>query len=164
MLFRSVSANNFRLTGSSPALDYGTTSLNGYSLPAKDLDNNDRIQNDVVDLGAYEFNAPISATFYARASGYWDQQSTWSYSVGGAQADRLPGELDTIIIDGFEVTVRSSTDSGTIELNNQNTGTGLKITSGTLTVHGTVELQKQTGEDTPINLSVTNPGGLVVVQ
>jgi parallel beta-helix repeat protein/YD repeat-containing protein len=50
--FVSSLANNFHLQAGSPAIDTGTSSA---SLPAKDLDGFPRIENGIVDIGAYEF-------------------------------------------------------------------------------------------------------------
>jgi len=50
--FVSASANNFHLQSGSPAIDAGN---NSPSLPPKDLDGFPRIENNIVDIGAYEF-------------------------------------------------------------------------------------------------------------
>jgi predicted outer membrane repeat protein len=59
-LFADVAAGNFRLTSTSPCINAGNNS----EVPAgitTDLDGNSRIVNDIVDMGAYEYQGVITA-------------------------------------------------------------------------------------------------------
>jgi len=65
-LFIDASAGNFRLATNSPCINSGNNAaLNANS----DLDDNARVKGGVVDIGAYEFQAPGSVISYA-----WLQQ------------------------------------------------------------------------------------------
>lgn len=48
--------NDFRLTKSSPCIDYGRTEVPGFTFPSLDLAGNQRVFNGIIDLGTYEFN------------------------------------------------------------------------------------------------------------
>lgn len=60
--FADTTANNFRLTGNSVALNAGTADTTGMSqwLGALDLDGNNRFYASTIDLGCYEFQANVA--------------------------------------------------------------------------------------------------------
>lgn len=62
-LFVNASADNFRLTSSSPCIDSGV--LFNWMYQANDLDGNPRIIGDSVDIGAYEFTPDFWCSFFA---------------------------------------------------------------------------------------------------
>jgi len=85
-LFVDAEHGDFRLQGASPCIDMGN---NKYVVGETDLRGNARIQNDVVDLGAYEYtlprelgNVPVEGTDVAvpvewlGAYGYVDEDAT----------------------------------------------------------------------------------------
>ncbi len=55
-LFQDAENVNYRLDACSPAVDAGTPDPSGLGLPEVDLDGNPRIVNEIIDLGAYEYN------------------------------------------------------------------------------------------------------------
>jgi hypothetical protein len=65
-LFINEAAGNFRLQPNSPCINAGR---NAYAPAGPDLDRNPRIMGGSVDVGAYEFQSPLSAISYA-----WLQQ------------------------------------------------------------------------------------------
>lgn len=99
----------------------------------------------IVGFSAFE-NANAVTTFYSRATGNWNSNSTWSTTgFGGSAASRTPGSAagDIVIISGrtvtFNATPANSITSITIDQSN-NTGADSKLTlttaSTTLTCSG----------------------------
>lgn len=58
-MFLDAENNNFALNFNSPAYNKGTIDTTGLLLPEFDLRGNDRIIDDTLDIGAYEFNHTI---------------------------------------------------------------------------------------------------------
>ena len=65
-LFVDYAAGNLRLQSNSPCINTGN---NSYATTATDLDGNSRIAGGTVDIGAFEFQTPVSMISYA-----WLQQ------------------------------------------------------------------------------------------
>ncbi|HET9791867.1 MAG TPA: choice-of-anchor D domain-containing protein, partial [Candidatus Angelobacter sp.] len=63
-LLTDVSVSNLHLQPLSPAIDTGNNTA-PVALPATDLDGNPRINNAVVDMGAFEFQGTTTTTFSA---------------------------------------------------------------------------------------------------
>ena len=61
-LFVDAAARDFHLQSNSPCINAGA---NGYVATATDLDGNPRIAGGTVDVGAYEFQSPLSVISYA---------------------------------------------------------------------------------------------------
>jgi predicted outer membrane repeat protein len=57
--YADSSIADFSLKAGSPCINKGTASLSGITLPALDLSGNTRIQDAVVDMGAFEFAPPV---------------------------------------------------------------------------------------------------------
>lgn len=57
-LFINVSTSDYHLSSTSPAIDKGTTSLASQNAPIMDIEGLARPQNNLFDIGAYEFNSP----------------------------------------------------------------------------------------------------------
>lgn len=55
-LFVNATGGDYRLIGTSPAIDAGAASLNGVLAPTNDLDGTARPQGNATDVGAYESN------------------------------------------------------------------------------------------------------------
>lgn len=85
--FKSVSTDNYRLNGYSPAVNIGSNSLNTTST---DLDGNARIFNaGIIDLGPYEYQStdtslPVKTqTMYVKKGGAGTKDgSSWANAVG----------------------------------------------------------------------------------
>ncbi|MBZ0179866.1 MAG: right-handed parallel beta-helix repeat-containing protein, partial [Melioribacteraceae bacterium] len=54
-LFVDSSKNDFHLLPASPAIDSGTQDTSSLHLPSADFDNNNRIYNNRIDMGCYEY-------------------------------------------------------------------------------------------------------------
>jgi len=63
--FVAPQEGNFRINYSGSAFNSGTSQLPTYPLPAFDLDQLPRITHKIPDIGAYEFNGPVSVESYA---------------------------------------------------------------------------------------------------
>jgi hypothetical protein len=61
-LFVNLAGGDFHLQSSSPCINSGN---NAYMTDAIDLDGNQRVQGGTVDIGAYEYQTPVSQTSYA---------------------------------------------------------------------------------------------------
>jgi len=59
-LFLEIGRDNFHISDYSPCINAGTPDTIGLNIPEFDLDNNPRIYDDIIDLGAYEWNPTIS--------------------------------------------------------------------------------------------------------
>ncbi len=59
-LFTNASLNDYSLTSASPAIDGGLNNYAQYFGITKDLNDNDRIFNGTVDIGAYEYQSTLS--------------------------------------------------------------------------------------------------------
>jgi hypothetical protein len=57
--FADSSIIDYSLKAGSPCINKGTASLSGVTLPARDLAGNPRIQDAVVDMGAFEYAPPV---------------------------------------------------------------------------------------------------------
>ena len=51
-------ANFYQLSENSPCIDAGTPDTLGLNIPPMDLVGNERVWNDIIDMGCYEFGAP----------------------------------------------------------------------------------------------------------
>ncbi|HEX2868317.1 MAG TPA: choice-of-anchor Q domain-containing protein [Ignavibacteriales bacterium] len=63
-LFADTLNNDFRLRASSPCVNAGKTDTTGLQLPAEDLAGNYRIWYGRIDIGAYEYGAPVLNSVY----------------------------------------------------------------------------------------------------
>ena len=65
--FENAASGDFHLLSDSPCIDAGTNTISGYEFPIEDMDGNYRIWDGdgnstaLVDIGAYEYGAPVSA-------------------------------------------------------------------------------------------------------
>jgi len=77
--------------------------------------------NDAGGINHYTFQYNMSpTTLYARNSGAWSNEDTWSTTgVGSAKCDCKPGTLSDVLIDGFDVTM-STTNATISDLTVQN--------------------------------------------
>jgi hypothetical protein len=66
-LFVNLAGGNLRLQPNSPCINGGK---NDYTSSLTDLDGNPRIKGGTVDMGAYEFQTPVSAISYAWLQNY----------------------------------------------------------------------------------------------
>ena len=66
-LFVDAAAGDFRLQTNSPCINAGA---NAYATTATDLDGNPRVAGGTVDVGAYEFEQPLSVISYAWLQSY----------------------------------------------------------------------------------------------
>ncbi len=78
-LFVDYAGGNLRLYRNSPCINAGR---NAYVSLATDLDGNPRIVGGTVDVGAYEFQSPLSAISYA-----WLQQYSFAINASTDSAD-----------------------------------------------------------------------------
>lgn len=58
--YKDALNNDFRLHINSPCINVGTPDTTGLFLPEYDLNNEERIRDNIVDIGAYEYQAGIS--------------------------------------------------------------------------------------------------------
>lgn len=58
-IFINTPSGNYRLDSTSPCINAGTIDTTGLNLPSIDLDNNKRIWQGRVDIGAYEYGSPL---------------------------------------------------------------------------------------------------------
>ena len=94
-----ISATNLQLQLSSVAANGGSnTAYNAVSGPATDLAGNSRIQNDVIDIGAYESTLPADLTLllYARPSTQY-ADATGNIVIDVAEVNSAPSS-GTIVI------------------------------------------------------------------
>lgn len=54
-LFKDITSNNFTLQNSSPCINAGSISISGLYLPAFDINWQERVNNSLIDIGAYEY-------------------------------------------------------------------------------------------------------------
>lgn len=59
-LFNDPAMHDYSLQQFSPCINTGTTDTSGMSLPAFDLSMNPRIIHGIIDMGAYEYDGPLS--------------------------------------------------------------------------------------------------------
>jgi hypothetical protein len=78
-LFVDQASGNLRLQSNSPCINAGN---NSYVTNATDLDSNPRIAGGTVDIGAYEFQSPVSQISYA-----WLQQFNLPINLATDTAD-----------------------------------------------------------------------------
>ncbi|MDR0438262.1 MAG: S8 family serine peptidase [Bacteroidales bacterium] len=55
---------NYRLKAGSPCINTGNTGISNPGLPSTDFDGNDRVYDDAVDMGAFEWNNEVTITYY----------------------------------------------------------------------------------------------------
>jgi hypothetical protein len=60
--FTDTLNGNFQLKWGSPCINMGDTDTSGLNLPSMDLAGNQRIYEGRIDIGAYEFNQPLSSS------------------------------------------------------------------------------------------------------
>src|SRR5258708_39485659 len=87
----------------------------------------------------------FSTTYYSRATGNWNSNTTWSLSSGGGSVGVgvFPGAADAVIIErGFTVTVNTNSACTSVQIGGPNTGTNaagtLSVGAFTLTVSGNI--------------------------
>jgi len=111
-LFVDYAGGNLRLQSNSPCINAGN---NAYVVGSTDLDGNPRIVGGTVDMGAYEYQTPVSMISYA-----WLQQYGLPISTN----------TDTADLDGTGMNVYQDWIAG---LNPTNALSVLKMTSATAT-------------------------------
>ncbi|MBC8082283.1 MAG: T9SS type A sorting domain-containing protein, partial [Hymenobacter sp.] len=124
-----VSTANFRLLGTSPAINRGVNNL----LPATDLDGNPRLVGPLPDLGAYELNPTVAAATTAWLGGGttdWNTAANWSAGVpaGTFDASISANAAPYPVIAGNAAVLNLSIG----------TGASLTMSGGTLNVKGNV--------------------------
>jgi hypothetical protein len=107
----------------------------------------------------------VPQTYYAIANGDWTNPSNWSLSPGGAAANAVPDELDTVVISGYEITITGSIVCSYVNIKATNGNTRLLIDGGQalLTVKGTLAMTKEYSDSTVEVLTARNDGRIVVI-
>ncbi|MBX7125268.1 MAG: T9SS type A sorting domain-containing protein [Cyclobacteriaceae bacterium] len=96
----------------------------------------------------------VGTTYYSRASGTWNTNSTWSVAgYGGAAATSFPTGGDVALIQGYDITVSSAQSAAQIDVNAATANTSLTVDNATLTVNGQLSL---------INSGSAFTGGIVI--
>ena len=96
-----------------------------------------------------------AATYYSRATGNWNINTTWSNTSGGAAvtAGSFPVAGDAVIIEGgFTVTVNVSSACASVQLGH----TGATASAGTLTFSGTSTLTVSGAVSVGNNIAASN--------
>lgn len=137
-LFVDLAAGDLRLSGDSPCINAG---LNAYVTSADDLDGNPRVAGGTVDMGAYEYQFPLSTISYA-----WLQQ--YGLPTDGS-ADDLDPDSDA----------HSTWQEWKAWTNPTNQLSVLRMLSATPQTNGTVvRWQSVTGQSYELERA-THPGG-----
>jgi hypothetical protein len=90
-LFIDAARGDYHLQGGSPVIDRGDNTAP--ALPATDLDGNPRIINDVVDMGAYEYQGSMPCD--ANGDGHVDRRDAWELALYlWRDGEPLPGDAD----------------------------------------------------------------------
>jgi len=125
---------------------------------------NDWITDLISYTKSFVVNVIEPLQYYAISSGSWNDPSIWSFTSGGFSANAVPSQWDKVTIDGYSITVDEDTQSGPIELLNQNPGTKLLVTNGTFKVFGEIHIKKVTGIGNRVNFNVEDAARLEVLQ
>ncbi|WP_188459334.1 T9SS type A sorting domain-containing protein [Psychroflexus planctonicus] len=59
-LFSDLNSDDFSLQNTSPCIDSGIPDTSGLNIPDLDIVGNPRIDNNIIDMGAFEFQQPLS--------------------------------------------------------------------------------------------------------
>ncbi len=152
-LFFNPSANNYHLQTGSPCIDTGSN-IAVPSWLTTDIEGNPRILNGVVDMGAYEYSAPLPTTI----------------SITSSQNPSTYGQVVTFTA---IVTSSSSTPTGTVQFDIDNAAFGTPVTmvNGSATSGATSSLSVSDhtvtaiySGDTSFNSSIGTLSGGQVVQ
>ena len=66
--FTNLSSNDFSLLETSPSIDSGIPDTSGFNIPEEDVLENPRVVNAIIDIGAVEFQDPLSNEEFDRSS------------------------------------------------------------------------------------------------
>ena len=107
-LFTNSGANDFSLQTTSPAIDKGNPITTGLNIPATDILGNTRVDNSIVDIGAIEFQHPVTNYTITTSS---------NPSIGGNTSG------GGIFVSGSNVTVSATPNTGYTFINWTENGT-----------------------------------------
>ena len=107
-LFTNSGANDFSLQTTSPAIDKGNPITTGLNIPATDILGNTRVDNSIVDMGAIEFQHPVTNYTIITSS---------NPSIGGNTSG------GGIFVSGSNVTVSATPNTGYTFINWTENGT-----------------------------------------
>lgn len=108
-----ISSADYHLQNNSPCIDKGTNNPRRINLPATDLDGNPRIDNVIVDMGAYEFIHPFKVSVDIKPRSYPNPVNVKSKGVlplailGSDPLNVEDINFDTILLEGV-APIRSS--------------------------------------------------------